>query len=175
MPVKQGVETRKKTTATLSALQPKQHLSDELYDKIAAVHNSSVGHWGQAKCRAKLNDHSVTDRMINTFIRQCPCCQVMSRLKVQIKTHPFTCASYNPFEVIHLDHNMLILILIDAFFRWVELFHTKTTKALESTSCILQLMGRLDTPEVVHTDRGTAFHNELVSELCDIVRTIDIL
>jgi hypothetical protein len=66
-------ETRKTTTATLSALQPKQHLSDEVYDKIAAVHNSSVGHWGQAKCRAKLNE-------------------------------PFTCASYNPFEVIHLDH-----------------------------------------------------------------------
>ena len=80
----------KTTTATLSALQPKQHLSDEVYDKIAAVHNSSVGHWGQAKCRAKLNDPSVTDRMINTFIRQYPCCQVMSRLKVQIKTHPFT-------------------------------------------------------------------------------------
>jgi hypothetical protein len=48
-------ETRKTTTATLSALQPKQHLSYEVYDKIAAVHNSSVGHWGQAKCRAKLN------------------------------------------------------------------------------------------------------------------------
>ena len=26
-------------------------------------------------------------------------------------------------------------------------------------------MGRFGTPEVVHTDRGTAFHNELVSEL----------
>ena len=52
IPVKQDAETRK-TTATLSALQPKQHLSDEVYDKIAAVHNSSVGNWGQAKCRAK--------------------------------------------------------------------------------------------------------------------------
>jgi hypothetical protein len=31
-------------TATRSALQPKQHLSNEVYDKIAAVHNSSVGH-----------------------------------------------------------------------------------------------------------------------------------
>jgi len=35
MPVKQDAETRKTTTATLSALQPKQHLSDEVYDKIA--------------------------------------------------------------------------------------------------------------------------------------------
>ena len=36
-------ETRKEKTVTLSALQTKQHL------KIAAVHNSSVGRWGQAK------------------------------------------------------------------------------------------------------------------------------
>ena len=85
MPVKQDAKTRKKTTATLPALQPKQHLSDEVYDKIAAVHNSS----GQAKCRAKLNYPSVTDRMINTFIRQCPCCQV------QIKTHPFVAYTTN--------------------------------------------------------------------------------
>ena len=168
-------------TATLSALQPKQHLSNEVYDKIAAVHNSSVGHWGHAKCKLRLNDPSVSDRMISTFIRQCPCCQVMSRLKVQIKTHPFTCASYNPFEVIHLDHigplrpdaqgNMFILVLIDAFSRWVELFPTKTTTAVESASCIFQHMGRFGTPEVVHTDRGTAFHNELVSELLRMTGT----
>ena len=54
--------------------------------------------------------------------------------------------------------NMFILVLIDAFSRWVELFPTKTTTALESAPCIFQHM-------VVHTDRGTAFHNELVSEL----------
>jgi hypothetical protein len=81
--------------------------------------------------------------------------------------------SYNPFEVIHLDHigplrpdaqgNMFILILIDAFSRWVELFPTKTTTALESASCIFQHMGRFGTSEVVHTNRGTAFHNELYS------------
>ncbi len=68
MPLKQVQETQKVKTATLSALQPKQHLSNEVYDKIGAVHNSSVGHWGQAKCRLKLDDPSVTDRMISTFI-----------------------------------------------------------------------------------------------------------
>ena len=114
-------------TAILSTLQSKQHIPEDVYAKIAAVHSSRVGHWGQAKCKRTLNDPSITDRMISTFIRQCPCCQVMSRLKVQIKTHPFTCASYNPFDVIHLDHigplrpdahdNMFILVLIDAFSR----------------------------------------------------------
>ncbi len=86
-----------------------------------------MGHWGQRLTRKRINDPSITDRMISQFIRQCPCCQVMSRIYLQIKTHPFTCASYNPFEVLHLDHigplrpdakgHMFILVIIDAFSR----------------------------------------------------------
>ena len=50
-----------------------------------------------------INDPTITDRIITQFIRQCPCCKVMSRLKILIKTHPFSCASYNPFESLHID------------------------------------------------------------------------
>ena len=56
MPAKQEQEKKQGRTATLSALQLKQHLFNEVYDKIAAVHNSSVGHWGHAKCKLKPND-----------------------------------------------------------------------------------------------------------------------
>ena len=114
-------------------------------------------------------------RMISEFIRQCPACQVMNRMKVQIKAHRFTCASYNPFEVLHLDHigpltkdahgNEYILVIIDAFSRWVELFPTKSTTALETASILLNHIGRFGSPEVIHTDQGPAFHNELVQEL----------
>jgi len=131
-----------------------------------------MGHWGHALTKRRLNDFSVTDRMITEFIQQCPCCQVMSRLHIQIKIHR---ASYNPFEMLHLDHigplrtdvngSMFILVIIDAFSRWVELYPTKTMMAAETASCIFQHFGRFGTPEMVHTDRGTAFHNELVEEL----------
>jgi len=47
---------------------------------------------------------AIPNRDIKEFIRQCPACQVMNHLKLPIKTHPFTCASHNLFEVIHLDH-----------------------------------------------------------------------
>ena len=40
--------------------------------------------------------------------------------------------------------------MIDAFSRWVELFPTKTTGASEA--------------DVIHTDQGPAFRNELFSE-----------
>ncbi len=86
---------------------------------------------------------------------------------IAIKANKFTCASYNPFEVLHLDHigpltkdahgTEYILVIIDAFSRWVELFPTKSTTAIETASVILN--------HVIHTDQGPAFHNELVQEL----------
>jgi hypothetical protein len=89
--------------------------------------------------------------------------------------HPFTCASYNPFESLHIDHidplpvddkgNSHILVMIDAFSRWVDLFPTKATGASEAAGCIFQHFGRFGTPNVIHTDQGSAFRNKLFSEL----------
>ena len=107
------------------------------------------------KQRVKNNlepEEQIPDRMINEFLRQCPYCQITNRLRVPIKAHRFTCASYNTFEVLHLDHigpltkdahgNEYILVIIDAFSRWVELFPTKSTTAAETASVILNHIGR---------------------------------
>ena len=116
-----------------------------------------MGHWG----------HELTTQWP---LHNWPDDQVMSRLQIQIKTHPFTCASYKSLEVLHLELRpdindyMFILVIIDEFSRWVELYPIKTTTAVQSASCIFQHFSRFGTPEVIHTDRGTAFHNELVQE-----------
>ena len=86
MPVEPVQAGQQGSPVILAALQPKQLLPDKVYDKIAAVHNSSKGHWEQRLTRKRLNDLSITDRMISQFIRQCPCYQVMSRIHLQIKT-----------------------------------------------------------------------------------------
>ena len=99
-------------------------------------------------------------------------------MRLQIKAHRFTCSSYIPFEVLHLDHigpltkvangNEYILVIIDAFSRWVELlsqFPSKSITAAETASMIPNHVGRFESPEVIHTDQGPAFHNELVTEL----------
>ena len=90
----------------------------------------------------------------------------------------FTCASYNPFEVLHLDHigpltkdahgNEYILVVIDAFSRWIELFPTMSTTAAETASAILNHIGRFGTPEAIHTEQGSAFHNDLITELTQL-------
>ena len=144
-------------------------LPDEVSARLKKVHNSKVGHWVFDICRRRLEEdqprrgeRGITDRMIKEFIRQCPACQVMNR---------FTCALYNPFEVLHLDHigpltkdahgNEYILVVIIAFSRWIEL----ATTAIETASAILNHIGRFGTPEVIHTDQGPAFHNDLITEL----------
>ena len=45
------------------------------------------------------------------------------------------------------------------------MFPTKSTTAVETASVMLNHIGRLRSPEVIHTDQGLAFHNELVQEL----------
>ena len=62
----------------------------------------------------------------------------------------------------------MILVIIDEFSRWVELYRTAITTAVETASYIFQHFGRFGTPEVIYTDRGTAFHNEVVDELLRI-------
>ena len=129
----------------------------EVSERLKKVHNSRVGNWGLDICRRRLGEEQprrgergITDRMIKEFILQCPACQVINRMRLQIKTHRFTCAFYNPFEVLHLDHigpltkdahgNEYILVIIDAFSRWVE-----------TAAAILKRIGRFGTPEIIHT------------------------
>ena len=92
----------KRHQAFLASIEPKHRIPDAVFKQIAAVHNSMVGHWGLQNCKEFLNDPTIANRTITQFIHQC--CQVMSRLKIFIKTHPFTCASYNPCESLHIDH-----------------------------------------------------------------------
>jgi hypothetical protein len=54
--------------------------------------------------------------------------------------------------------------MIDAFSRWVELFPTKTTDASEAAACVFQHFGRFGTSDVIHTDPGLTFRNELFSD-----------
>jgi hypothetical protein len=82
--------------------------------------------------------------------------------------------------VIALDHigplvidekgHQYVLVIIDAFSRWVELYPAKGVTADETVKCIFQHLGRFGAPERILTDRGRVFHNELVSELLHMCR-----
>ncbi len=76
-------------------------------------------------------------------------------MHIQIKIHR---ASYNPFEMLHLDHigplrtdvdgSMFILVIIDAFSRWVELYPTKTMTAASFNTLVASVPPRWFTQTV---------------------------
>jgi len=112
------------------------NVPQDIYDRIADIHNSIRGHVGLKLCKRRFRminkqrvknnlepEEQIPDRMINEFLRQCPYCHITNRLRIPINAHKFTCASYNSFEVLHLDHigpltkdahgNEYILVIID--------------------------------------------------------------
>jgi len=101
---------------------------------------------GMQETKKRLNDETVSVKLIIQFMRQCSCCQVMSRVHIAVWTHPF--------EVLAMDHigplvadddgHQYILVLIDSFSRWVELYPTKGVTADETAKCMedLELLKR---------------------------------
>ena len=64
----------------------------------------------------------------------------------------------------HMVMSIYLLSLMLSPDGGVELFPTKSTTAVETASIMLNHIGRFGNPEVIHTDQGPAFHNELVQE-----------
>jgi hypothetical protein len=123
-----------------------------LKSKIEAVHNSVSGHFGVEYTRKVLLGRGVNDkglrRAVTKFVRDCPVCQLRSVLNRQIKTHRFTTASYTPIEVLNIDtigpviskdsaDNCYILVIIDCFSRFVELYPVSDISAIPCARALL--------------------------------------
>ena len=160
-------------------------LDAETFRKIDAVHNCITGHHGVERTFNKLvqsGHHWFKMREhVKKFIKQCPACQKMSVIKTPIHTHPFTAASYGPWERLNIDTigpmtpdeegNQYILVIIDCFTRFVELYVTKDATAITAAYALLNHMGTFGCPQQILTDNGPQFANELIKELTTLVDT----
>jgi hypothetical protein len=81
---------------------------NEIFQKC---HNPIIGHSGVEKTLERVLKLKITfpfnlsklREFIKRLIKQCPCCQLMSYIKIPIHTHPFTVGTYEPFERINMD------------------------------------------------------------------------
>jgi hypothetical protein len=112
---------------------------------------------------------------IKCFIQKCPLCQKISAIKTPINTLPFTNAAYKPMFLLGMDtigpltkesddleH---ILVIIDQFTRYVELFPIKDTSAQAVVQPLIEHISRYGTPYFIQSDKGTQFVNETIKEL----------
>ena len=160
-----------------------------LYKIISKVHNSVAGHHGVQRTINKLETQGQSWQFmkehVKRFIKQCPCCQKMSYIKVPIHTHPFTTAAYEPMERINVDSigplppdeygNAYILVIRDCFTRVVELSATKSASAVEAAKPLLAHFGRYGAASQILSDNGSQFVNDLIAELLRLVGTEHVL
>jgi transposase InsO family protein len=166
-------------------------IPEDIRSVIGRSHNSLVGHHGRERTVAKVmeilqqkkykkladqfsdNDHLRT--YIKEFIDKCPVCQKLSTLKVPIQAHTFTTATYEPHQRLNMDTigpfpddddgYCYILVIIDTFTRWIELFPIKSTTAAETAQILLQHFGRFGQAQEIQHDNGSQFVNSIIAEL----------
>ena len=115
------------------------------YTLISSVHNSISGHFGLERTLLRLHKQNhkwlFQRHHVRHFIDHCPCCQKTSKLKTPIHAHGFSTSTYTPMECLNIDFigpfpdGGYVLVIIDTFTRWVELFHTKDASALSAACC----------------------------------------
>lgn len=59
-------------------------------------------------------------------------------------------------------------MIIDCFSRWIELYLTDSTSAVDTAKCLFEFYGRYGPAETMSSDRGTAFNNEIVQQLIEL-------
>ena len=151
-------------------------------------HNSLHGHRGVEatlsllKAKVPVSEHWATMRKdVRTFVKQCPCCQFMQSSKTLIATTaPYNVSVRAPMDRLNIDSigplppdyhgNTYIIVIIDVFSRFVELYAAKDATALSAAKAVVQWIGRYGIPGEILTDNGTQYTAEIITQLCDLIR-----
>jgi len=160
--------------ASLEDMSPT--IPKEYADKISDVHNNLSGHHGVEKSLIKLlrqgHKWPYMREHVKRFIKLCPLCQKMSYLKAPIHVKPFTLAEYKPMVLISMDTigplghesdgNNYVLVIIDHFTSWVELYAIPDTSAEAAVTPLVDYVGRYGVPAYIQSDSGTQFVNAVI-------------
>jgi Integrase core domain len=155
------------------------------YEIIAKYHNTQVGHFKIQQTIEKVRKHiantptalvknsewsnSQLRQDVTVFVTQCPCCQKMAQLRMGIQTRGFTTSTLL-FDNIAIDvimglppsenGNTNLMVIIDTFTRYVELYPMGALTAKAATKALNQWMGRYGRPRNILTDNASQFQAE---------------
>lgn len=181
------------TTSDLLASKCCVLVSDSLakhYDTIASVHNDIFGHMGITKTLKLLKQDGHNWKTINgdvtAFVHSCPICQktrITSLDLSDIKRNVIT--AFQPFEEVSIDSltslpadvhgNTAILVIIDNFTRFVELYPVKDVTAVTAVECLLKFTGRYGFVSRIRSDRGGQFVADITKQFIDLLGAEQIL
>ena len=112
------------------------------------------------------------DKDIEKKVRQCDACQVQGGKVPSSPMYPWEWPTV-PWKRLHLDYagpveGMMILVIIDASSKFIEAHVIKKATAANTVAKLRQTFSTHGLPQVIVSDNGTPFKNELFSEFCEL-------
>jgi hypothetical protein len=146
---------------------------------ITAFHGTNPGHFGVNKVMEKLRSHNhhwpFMRSHVKHFISTCPVCQKLSMIKQQVCTSKYITSTLSPMRRLCIDAmgpfpkssngDQYIIVVIDSFTRFVELYPAKDTTALEAARVLIIHFGRYGFAAELLSNNGTQFVNEIIASL----------
>ena len=162
-------------------------IPEKHWDTIARFHNSGLkgdgpgGHGGVERTLGQLDTAGLhwkhRTKHVRRFIRMCPCCQKMDQMKKIIHSYPFTVSTYGLWNTVSVDYierlvpdkygNNMIVVIIDNFSRFTDLYPCDSTSAEGAADALLAFCGRYGTPLHFTTDSGSNFKSNLMAGLLE--------
>jgi Integrase core domain/Chromo (CHRromatin Organisation MOdifier) domain len=102
----------------------------------------------------------------------------MSAVKTPVISYTHTTSTYKPMECLNIDFigpfpdKGSILVMIDTFTRFVELYATPDATAKSACTALVEHTGRYGAPRYLRSDNGPHFANHVIDEFLKIVGSI---
>lgn len=155
---------------------------EEKFTWMVGVHNPFVGHHGFQRMRKRLKQQGHEWPQMSTDIRkfldECPYCQKFDqRDNSDVIARPFVSSlAYSPMRRICIDTigelptsgvdgYQYVLVILDTFTRWIELYPLRSTGAVEAADALLDHFCRYGEPTELQSDRGNQFVNSLIGAI----------
>lgn len=143
---------------------------EKVFELISKFHNTTLGHSGIEETIKRLKDASydwsTIGRDVELFVNSCPCCQKNGR-RIKNEVKQLSLMVNEPFQRIAMDFigpirpdlngNCFILVILDSFTRFVELFPLPFARVEFVAEALMRLACRYGVFEEILSDNGPSF------------------
>jgi len=155
----------------------------DYYKIVKMVHNNTIGHRGVFQTLKLLTDMGITwpemKNDVSNVVKACVSCQKLGKHYNIYPNTPYHIDASEPFQKICVDtigplpadnsKHRYIIVFVDVFTRYVELYPCATVEAKEAADCLLKVFGRYGLPETLISDNGTQYVNEIFQSLLSVL------
>ena len=148
------------------------------------IHNSPFsGHLGLRRTLQRAKERFFWPKMSSTiidFVGSCPTCAQNKATNTLCQAPLQSIDVSEPFVFWAMDYmgplpetvrgNKHLLVVMDHFTKWCEVFPTKDQKAITVAEILVsRVFSRFGPPVVIHSDQGSNFESNLIKEICNLM------